>query len=190
MKKKTVALLLALVLVFGVAAGGTLAWLTAQTSEVKNTFTYGDINIELTETTSGYKVVPGATDSKDPTIKVTAGSEKCYVYAKVENTVKMDGTVVATPNINAGNWILVGEKDDVKLYRYKTVVDAAKAEAQLSVFTEVSYADTITKDKIAAVAGGQITITAYAHQSEYTNQGTADAAAIDWAGVTAVTPTT
>lgn len=190
MKKKTVALLLALVLVFGAAAGGTLAWLTDKTTPVVNTFTYGDINITLTETTNGYKVVPGAIDPKDPTIKVTAGSEKCYVYAKVENTVKMGETVVATPNINAGNWILVGEKDDVKLYRYKTVVDAAKAETELPVFTEVSYSSAITKDKIEDVAKGQITITAYAHQSENTDQGTADAAAIAWAGVTAVTPTT
>ena len=39
MKKKTVALLLSLVLVFGVVAGGTLAWLTQKTDSVVNTFT-------------------------------------------------------------------------------------------------------------------------------------------------------
>ena len=45
---KTLALLLALVLVLGVAAGGTIAWLVAQSDTVTNTFTYGDINIALT----------------------------------------------------------------------------------------------------------------------------------------------
>ena len=45
MKKKTVALLLACVMALGVAVGGTLAWLTDTTQEVKNTFTDSNINI-------------------------------------------------------------------------------------------------------------------------------------------------
>ena len=39
MKKKTLALLLALVLLAGGVIGGTLAWLTDKTDPVKNTFT-------------------------------------------------------------------------------------------------------------------------------------------------------
>ena len=83
MKKKTVALLLACVMALGVAIGGTMAWLVDSTGEVKNTFTVGDINIDLTETDDGigidttttdnandYHFVPGDTLSKDP--KVTA----------------------------------------------------------------------------------------------------------------------
>ena len=45
---KTFVAMLALGLVIGCAGGGTVAWLTAQTEPVVNTFTYGDINIELT----------------------------------------------------------------------------------------------------------------------------------------------
>ena len=45
MKKKTLALVLALTLLVAGVVGGTLAWLTDQTAEVKNTFTVGDINI-------------------------------------------------------------------------------------------------------------------------------------------------
>ena len=52
MKKKTLALVLALTLLVAGVVGGTLAWLTDQTAEVKNTFTVGDINIGLTETTT------------------------------------------------------------------------------------------------------------------------------------------
>lgn len=73
MKKKTVALLLSLVLVFGVIAGGTLAWLTAQSDTVVNTFTTSDINVKLAEskgvtTADGksFKMVPGKSIEKDP----------------------------------------------------------------------------------------------------------------------------
>ena len=41
--------LLALVLVIGCVAGGTVAWLVATTDTVTNTFTYGKINIALAE---------------------------------------------------------------------------------------------------------------------------------------------
>ena len=44
--KKALGLVLALVLLVGVVAGGTVAWLTAQTSEVTNVFGASDINVE------------------------------------------------------------------------------------------------------------------------------------------------
>ena len=67
---KALALVLVVVLLFGGALGGTLAWLTAKTDTVTNTFTVGDINIDLTETTTDYKLVPGNTIAKDPTVTV------------------------------------------------------------------------------------------------------------------------
>ena len=71
MKKKTVALLMSLVLIFGVAVGGTIAWLMDTTKEVVNTFTVGKVDIDLTETGStlntekdvyekSYKMIPGS----------------------------------------------------------------------------------------------------------------------------------
>ena len=61
---------LALVLVVAVASvGGTIAWLTATTDPVVNTFTYGNINIELTETkptNRQAKIIPGVDIDKDP----------------------------------------------------------------------------------------------------------------------------
>lgn len=93
MKKKTVALLLACVMALGVAVGGTLAWLTDTTQEVKNTFTDSNINITLKETdadedkdadNNSYKMVPGHTIAKDPKATVVTGSEDCYLFIKVE----------------------------------------------------------------------------------------------------------
>ena len=97
MKKKTVALLLACVMLFGAAMGGTLAWLTAKTSEVKNVFTVGDINLEISETGAAdpnendsdttleknFDFVPGDTLAKDPMVTVKANSEACYLFVKV-----------------------------------------------------------------------------------------------------------
>ena len=42
---------LALTLLIGCSLGGTIAWLMDKTETVTNTFTVGDINIDLTETT-------------------------------------------------------------------------------------------------------------------------------------------
>ena len=46
---KAVAILMVLVLVLGGVMGGTMAWLVTNTDPVVNTFTYGDIDITLTE---------------------------------------------------------------------------------------------------------------------------------------------
>lgn len=78
--------LLALVLVVGCAVGGTIAWLTATTDPVVNTFTYGKINIALTETKPENKqatIIPGVNISKDPKVTVKADSEACWLFVKV-----------------------------------------------------------------------------------------------------------
>lgn len=98
MKKRTVALVLAIALVFAVAVGGTVAYLTS-TANVKNTFTVGSVNIKLDEakvtpdgkavtpaervTANDYKLMPGHEYTKDPTVTVLKGSEKSYVRMKV-----------------------------------------------------------------------------------------------------------
>lgn len=90
MKKKTVALLLACVMVLGVAIGGSLAWLTDTSGTVTNTFTDSDINIALAETTENYKMIPGWTIAKDPKVTIEAGSEACYVFVKIEKSRNYD----------------------------------------------------------------------------------------------------
>ena len=115
MSKKRIALLMAVVMVLGVAVGSTMAWLTDKTGDVTNTFTVGDINIKLqehkvntdgktigttdadlipTETQNGnaYHFVPGDTLQKDPFVTVEAKSEKCYVFIKVSETNNIELT--------------------------------------------------------------------------------------------------
>lgn len=186
---KTMFMILAVVLIVGISVGGTLAWLTATTGPVTNTFTVGDINITLAETTpANYKIVPGGESDKNPTITVVKGSENCYVYVTVENNVVLNGKVVATPDINPTNWSVVQTNVNKTLYRYKNVVATnATNDQTLPVFTKVSYSDTITKSNIAALTNTTIVINGFAHQSDNTNQSVADAAAIAWAFPTSTT---
>lgn len=95
MKTKSKALLLTLCAVLLIAASvlGTMAYLTSS-AEVKNTFTIGKVEIKLDETdvtnptgprvtANSYKLMPGTTYTKDPTVTVKAGSEESYVRMKV-----------------------------------------------------------------------------------------------------------
>lgn len=82
-KRALLALCLVAVVMVGSIAG-TIAWLTDVTPEVKNTFTVGDINIELEETTGkNYHIVPGVDFAKDPTVTVKANSEDCWLFVKI-----------------------------------------------------------------------------------------------------------
>lgn len=181
--KKVTVTLLALVLVLGCAIGGTIAWLTDDAGPVTNTFTVGDINIDLNETTgTQYKIIPGGESAKDPKLTVQSGSEKCYVYAYVENNLALNNSIVVTPDINSTDWIEVakvtGADGTTKvLYRYKEIVDATSASVELPVFTKVGYADTITKGDINTLNNKTIIVNGFAHQSDNTTQDVADAAA-------------
>lgn len=88
MKKRMIALAMACTLTVGCAIGGTLAWLVADTGTVTNTFTIGDVKIDLEETgatelSKNYDFVPGDKLAKDPHVTVQAISEPCYVFIKV-----------------------------------------------------------------------------------------------------------
>lgn len=99
--KKFKALLVVACALLLVAASvfGTMAYLTS-TDTVTNTFTVGKVNIKLDEAkvnadgtpvanaervkANEYKLLPGHTYTKDPTVTVEAGSEDSYVRMKVE----------------------------------------------------------------------------------------------------------
>lgn len=157
--------LLALVLVIGCVAGGTVAWLVAKTEPVVNTFTYGNINIALAETTgTSYKIIPGTDITKNPKVTVKGGSEACWLFVKVEES----GTFVAdkvTYAIDNGWTPLEGEKGV-----YYREVAAVTADTDFSVLegNKITVKDTLTKGDIKDIAATNPTlkITAYAVQQE------------------------
>ena len=88
---KPVALLLALVLVLGIAIGGTIAWLTDSTGTVTNTFTTSDIEITLEESDDlDLQMIPGHTITKDPKVTVDADSEDCYLFVEITKGATFD----------------------------------------------------------------------------------------------------
>lgn len=173
-------LMLALVLVLGCAVGGTVAWLVAKTDPVVNTFTYGDINITLTETTGeDYKIIPGVDIRKDPKVTVKAGSEACWLFVKVEE----EGTFVAnkvTYSVDDG-WTQ-GNDTDIPANVYYREVGAVTADTDFYVLNgnKVTVSNSLTKEDIANITQPTLTFTAYAVQKD----GMADAAAA-WAAANA-----
>ncbi len=175
MKKKSFVMVLALVLVFAVAVGGVVAWLTATTTPVTNTFTVGDINIDLDETTgNSYQVIPGDVKDKDPKVTVKPHSEACYLFVKVDvanNTVNSKDIYSFDVRTGDGNWTKL---EDGVYYR---VVDAATAEAGASYYVlsgDTTHANglvrinqELTKADINAITTDPtLTFTAYAVQKD------------------------
>lgn len=159
--------LLALVLVVGCAVGGTIAWLTATTEPVVNTFTYGKIKIELAETTgTEYKIIPGVNISKDPKVTVKADSEACWLFVKVVE----GGTFVAkkvTYSV-ADGW---AELPGVAGVYYREV-NAVTADTDFYVLKDnmVTVSEELTKAEVNGITTQPtLTFTAYAVQKDGIN---------------------
>ena len=182
---KAFAAVLALALVLGCALGGTVAWLVANSDTVTNTFTYGDINIALTETkpvNREAKIIPGMDIEKDPKVTVKANSEACWLFVKVEETgTFVDGKV--TYSIADGWTALTGQPGV-----YYREVGAVTADTGFSILKDdvVKVSDTLTKEDIKNITTKPtLTFTAYAVQKD----GITDAATA-WAKVNATSSTT
>lgn len=184
MKKKTLALFLALTLVLVGVIGGTVAWLTDTTDSVVNTFTDSNIDITLTETTGeDYKMVPGYTISKDPKVTVLTGSEKCYLFVELVKSVNFD--TFLTYEIAEG-WTALGDVANV----YYRIVDTADMGTAYSVLKDdqVTVLGTVTKEMMNALTDDTyptLTVTAYASQfnKNATEEFTVDEAWTNISGV-------
>lgn len=166
MKKKVLSIV-AVVLVLCCAIGGTLAWLTDRTNPVVNTFTVGDINIELKETTTNYKMVPGNTITKDPKVTVKANSEACWLFVKVEKSSNFDNFMTYEM---ADGWTALPGVAGV----YYREVAATTTATEFSVLKDnsVLVKNTVTKADLNALTRDTfptLTFTAYAVQKDNVN---------------------
>lgn len=179
MTRKTKALTMALctVLLVVTTVFATMAFLTSQDS-VTNTFTYGKVEITLDEAdvkTDGtyestkdarvdankYKLIPGHTYIKDPTIHVDDKSEDCWLFVKVENGLEgaeaTGDTTIAAQMAKDDNWTLV---DGTNIYAYKAIVSAGDDVVVFESFK-------IAGDAVVADYGEKkIDVTAYAIQAD------------------------
>ena len=192
MKKKSLALVLALAMIVVCVVGGTLAWLIDKTDPVKNTFTYGDINIKLEETdatvsadgsaTKEFKMIPGYTIDKDPKVTVKAGSEKCYLFVKVAESDNFDTFMTYDM---ADGWTALDGVNGV----YYRVVDTADMGTAYSVLAndKVTVRGDVTKTMLKDLtADTQPTLTFTAYACQYMKNNTEYFTAIEaWNNVTA-----
>ena len=195
MKKKTIALILSCVLVLGCAIGGTFAWLTAKSDTVTNTFTVGNVNIDLKETTTDYKMVPNTDIAKDPKVTVVKNSEACWLFVKVDESTNLDEFISYTVDQSwtAGEGTGDG-KNGVPVgvyFREVSATDAANGIEYKVLTSNASYPNgyvTVKSDVTKAMMDSLIvdnavqptlTFTAYAVQRDGV-----DSAAEAWAKVT------
>ena len=171
-KKSTKALAVVLCAILLVVATimGTIAYLTSKTT-VSNTFTAGKVAITLDEAktdkygekqgderVSGtpyneYKLIPGHTYVKDAKITVSADSESCYLF------VKLDSAFLALCDVTmAADWTVLDNDNGLYYYYYPAangnVVPAItsftiKAELTAENLVEFTTAESKTVDIVA-----------------------------------------
>ena len=181
--KKALVLVLALTLLLGGVIGGTIAWLVDTTPSITNVFTTSHVKLSLTETgisdgnrTNEYKMIPGYTITKDPTIKVLTGSEDCLVFVKIE--AKNNANTYLSYTMAEGWTALTGETG---VY-YRTTKATAGDTLQVFKDNKVTVSDEMTEANMAAIDSDskpEYVITAYGVQY-YTDGSTAIDPATAW----------
>ena len=184
---KAVTAMLALTLVLAAywAVGGTAAWLAAKSDPIASTFTFGDINITLTETDpqeQPTKIIPGVDIPKDLKVRVKADSVDCWLFVKVEEAgTFVDGKV--TYSID-DSWTK-GDGSQIPENVYYREFNGATADREFPVLKDdkIIVSNELTKQEIQNITGPTLTFTAYAVQKEGINTA-ADA----WARIDTATP--
>ncbi len=148
MKKKVVAAIMSVALVAAVGIGGTLAYLSAKTDTVENTFAVGagfvpgpdgskgivldETKVDITTgepvgdertTSNAYAdLLPGDVRLKDPTVHMVSGSVDSYVFIKVEGADELAQKGISISDFNFSDWQKMegAEESDVDgIYIYK-----------------------------------------------------------------------
>lgn len=160
MKKKLLAGIASVCLMATLSVGATMAYYTAQTGEVKNTFTIGNVAINVVEPNwkpdQGKDLIPGAEVAKDPMITNT-GASSGYMMIQISGMDDMAKLGFSAKNktaagYNTADWTLVDEKGNAIVsdgtlvdgyYVYKAAV-ASKASTS-PLFTSIVLASSATE---------------------------------------------
>jgi len=176
--KKVLVLLLCAVILIGASIAGTVAYLTDSDNVVTNTFTVGKVEITMVETKvdlygvaltgddagtndgNKYKLIPGHTYTKDPTITVGANSEDCYILVKIANGLGTDAELNMSDS-----WAKVSETGNESVWVYGTADDPTSVSANGTVtpfdnFTFGTEADPTEYEE------AEIIVTGYAIQAD------------------------
>lgn len=187
--KKAALLLCSAVLLVCISIGATVAYLTSKDTVV-NTFTVGNVAITMDETkvdengtpiqgvdrvqANTYKLMPGHTYTKDPTIHVSDTSEEAYLGVKVvfENSAEADEKLSLNmlsifSGFIAENWTIQEKtQEDNDVYYLLTRKNTVTKNDNIKLFDYVVIPDEMTNEQIAYLNNIRMEITAYAVQKD------------------------
>ena len=169
--KKILALALVVVLAVTAVTGATLAYFTDE-DDATNTFTVGNVQIDLTEPkwdANGSKdapeVYPGEALAKDPTVTNT-GANPCFVRVSVEGLDCLGENLMITYRTGYVDGALGTDWVEYNGYYYYTKVLAAD-EKTTALFDQIVIPTALTNEKGEEFPDSyDIDITAYAVQAQ------------------------
>ena len=197
LKKALLAVCCAALLVC-VSIGATVAYLTSS-GRVVNTFTVGKVEIKLDEAkvntdgtvvegadrvkANSYKLLPGHTYTKDPTVTVINGSESSYIKMTVTFSNAKELDAIFAPDgadltsifggYDGKIWLYKGNSKDAanntRTYEfwYKEAVEAPNGDVKLdALFNSITMPGSITNAQLNTIEGMTITVNAYAIQAD------------------------
>lgn len=174
----------------------TVAFLTS-TDSVTNTFTVGKVTLTLDEAkvdengnviqgaarvkTNSYKLIPGHTYTKDPTVHFGAGSEASWIFIKVDNPfsdtegvhfdpVVIDGTsyLLIDQITEKYGWtqLYINDRPVEGIYYRSADANTGTTDIDYVVFSKFKIAESADADSFTLLENARITITAYAIQKD------------------------
>ena len=165
--KKFLITIAAVVLIICCAVGATVAYIVTKTDTVTNTFTAGNIDIDLDEPTAdedNFIIVPGKEIAKDPTITVEANSEASYLFVKVETTNDFN---TYFDYAIADGWTALDNVTGV--YWRETTKEATDKTFTVLKDNKVTAKSDLEKDQLDAIGNNNeptLSFTAYAVQKD------------------------
>lgn len=179
---------------------GTQAYLTDQDT-VTNTFVVGKVDITLKEspiqygqsgditygnpaegTNNQYRLIPGKTYRKDPTVAVVEGSETCWLFVKMTTTENTDTYITYDSQLKENLGWTQGDGKKIPntvWYRMVNASDTTRSWKLLGNDQITIDADAVDMDSMTTAAAAKLEYTAYAIQYE----GFEGNAATAWATV-------
>ena len=145
---------------------------------------YGVVDGATRVQENDYKLIPGHTYVKDPTIHVADKSEPCYLFIKVVNDIIDIEEAGKTVNeqILGNGWTDISTSGNVTIYGKATPVDARGGAVDVATFGTISIK---TDADLTGYADKTVTIQACAIQAD----GFADMSAAWNAGLGSTFPT-
>lgn len=174
-RMRNMLLVVSMMLVVAMASVGvTVAWLTAESDKIVNTFTTSGITIELketmgtdTDTGKSFKMVPGNTIEKDPKVTVNKDSEACYLFVELIKSGNFDEYLTYAI---ADGWTALAGSEGV-FYRTVGNLENETVLAENKTFSvlkgdQVTVIDTVNKNDMTAagITPPTLTVQAYACQ--------------------------